>query len=199
MPSVKTPNDLLATELKEIYSGERQLYRALPKLGKNVSSEPLRQMLDQRKEQGSTLMEAIDEALEELGVTKSRPKNIVVEGLIEDLNQHSDEIQDDRMLDAALLGGIQKLEHYCIAAWGTAKSMGKLLGQEKVVQAMERALEEGKGFDEEMTKLAEEEVNPAMLESEEAGEGEEQEVDEDEEGGSKGSSKQRGGRRKSAA
>jgi ferritin-like metal-binding protein YciE len=199
MPSVKTPNDLLATELKEIYSGERQLSRALPKLGKNVSSQSLRQMLDQRKEQGATLIEAIDEALEELGVTKSRPKNIVVEGLIEDFNQHSDEIQDERMLDAALLGGIQKLEHYCIAAWGTAKSMGKLLGQEKVVQAMERALEEGKRFDEEMTKLAEEEVNPAMLESEEAGEGEEQEEGEDEEGGSKGSSKQRGGRRKSAA
>jgi hypothetical protein len=58
---------------------------------------------------------------------------------------------------------------------------------------------EGKRFDDEMTKLAEEKVNPAMLESEEAGEGEEQEAEEDEEGGSKDSPKQKGGRRKSAA
>ena len=161
--ALKSPMDLLTQELKEIFSAERQLSRAIPKLAKTVQSQRLREMLERRREQGGTLIEAIDEALEEIGTTKSRPKNPAMEGLLEDVNEHVDEIKDEAMLDAALLASIQKIEHYCIAAWGTAKSMGNLLGQEKVVEAMERALEEGKRYDEEMTQLAETEVNPAML------------------------------------
>ncbi len=193
--ALKSPMDLLTQELKEIYSAERQLSRALPKLAKTVQSQRLREMLERRREQGGTLIEAIDEALEEIGTTKSRPKNPAMEGLLEDVNEHVDEIKDEAMLDAALLASIQKIEHYCIAAWGTAKSMGNLLGQEKVVEAMERALEEGKRYDEEMTQLAETEVNQAML-----GEGEqgkvagEQEVEEEEERGQRRGGRQRGRR-----
>jgi ferritin-like metal-binding protein YciE len=124
-----------------------------------------------------------------------------MEGLLEDVNEHVDEIKDEAMLDAALLASIQKIEHYCIAAWGTAKSMGNLLGQEKVVEAMQRALDEGKRYDDEMTQLAETEVNPAMLgEEEQSNVGDEQEAGEEgeeEEGGEEGGSRQKSrGRRK---
>ena len=206
--ALKTPMDLLTQELKEIYSAERQLSRALPKLAKTVKSQSLREMLERRREQGGTLIEAIDEALEEIGTTKSRPKNPAMEGLLEDVNEHVDEIKDEAMLDAALLASIQKIEHYCIAAWGTAKSMGNLLGQEKVVEAMERALEEGERYDEEMTQLAETEVNQAMLGEGEQGkvageqEAEEEEEEEggEEEGGKEGGSRQKGrARRKTVA
>lgn len=201
--ALKTPMDLLTQELKEIYSAERQLSRALPKLAKTVKSQSLREMLERRREQGGTLIEAIDEALEEIGTTKSRPKNPAMEGLLEDVNEHVDEIKDEAMLDAALLASIQKIEHYCIAAWGTAKSMGNLLGQEKVVEAMERALEEGERYDEEMTQLAETEVNQAMLgEGEQgkvAGEQEAKEEEEEEEGGEEEGGKEGGSRQKSRA
>lgn len=195
--ALKTPMDLLTQELKEIYSAERQLSRAIPKLAKTVQSQRLREMLERRREQGGTLIEAIDEALEEIGTTKSRPKNPAMEGLLEDVNEHVDEIKDEAMLDAALLASIQKIEHYCIAAWGTAKSMGNLLGQEKVVEAMERALEEGKRYDEEMTQLAEAEVNQAMLGEEDkvAGEQETKEEEEEEEGGEEEGGKEEGGSR----
>ena len=201
--ALKTPMDLLTQELKEIYSAERQLSRAIPKLAKTVQSQRLREMLERRREQGGTLIEAIDEALEEIGTTKSRPKNPAMEGLLEDVNEHVDEIKDEAMLDAALLASIQKIEHYCIAAWGTAKSMGNLLGQEKVVEAMERALEEGKRYDEEMTQLAETEVNQAMLgEGEQgkvAGEQQAKEEEEEEEGGEEEGGKEGGSRQKSRA
>jgi ferritin-like metal-binding protein YciE len=202
--ALKAPTDLLTQELKEIHSAERQLSRALPKLAKAASSQRLREMLEQRREQGVTLIEAIDEALEELGTTRARKKNDAIEGLIEDANQHVEEISDKKMLDAALIGAVQKVEHYCIAAWGTVASMGRLFEQEKAVEAMERALEEGKRFDQEMTQLAETEVNPAMLGKDEEGVGEEEEGEEEagEEGGGKGSSSKKqggGGRRKSAA
>jgi ferritin-like metal-binding protein YciE len=162
---------MLITELKEIYSAERQLSRALPKLAKKAASDRLREMLEQRVEQGSMVIERIDDALEEMQVSKGRQKNLAAEGLIEDMNQHLEEIEDDRLRDPLLLAGVQKIEHYCIAAWGTAAAMGRLLGQEKVVKTMEEVLSEGKEFDDQMTRLADEEVNPRMLdgESEEKG------------------------------
>lgn len=169
---LKSPQDLLALELKEIHSAERQLSRALPKMKKVVSSEELGALLDRRREQAAQLIEAIDESLEEMGTTKGRVKNVAIEGLIEDVNQHADDIQNPAMLQAAVVGSVQKIEHYCIAAWGTAASLGRLFEQEKAVTAMEQALEEGKQLDQELTQLAESEINPAMLsEASEEGEG----------------------------
>lgn len=173
MPVPRGPEDILTTELKEIYSAERQLMRAIPKLTRRVSHPKLKEMLERRREQGEQLIEELDAAFEEMEVTKSRPKNVAAEGLLEDINEHLEEIKDEKLLDPVLLASMQKVEHYCIAAWGTAKSMGRLLGEERVIQAMERVLDEGKRFDEELTQIAESEVNPAMLASEEEGEEEE--------------------------
>jgi ferritin-like metal-binding protein YciE len=163
MPALRSPEDLLATELKEIHSAERQLSRALPRFSKKVQTPRLREMLDERREQGAFLIERIDDALEKMEVSKGRHKNIAAEALIEDMTQHMEEAEDGVLIEPLLLASIQKIEHYCIAAWGTAAAMGRLLGQENVVQTMEKALGEGKRFDEEMTKIAESEVNPRML------------------------------------
>lgn len=169
MPSPRSPEDIFATELKEIYSAERQLTRAIPKLSKRVQTQRLKECLETRRQQGETLIEELDQALEAMDIPKSRPKNVAAEGLIEDLNQHMEEIQDGKLLEPVLIAGVQKLEHYCIAAWGTARSMGRLLGEERVIQTMDRVLGEGKDLDEQLTRLAEEEVNPAMLQGERQG------------------------------
>jgi ferritin-like metal-binding protein YciE len=163
MPAPRSPEDLLTTELKEIYSAERQLTRVLPKLQKRVASERLREMLDKRRDQGSALIEQLDQIFEEMEVSKGRHKNVAAEGLLEDINQHVEEIKEEKLLDPVLLASLQKVEHYCIAAWGTAASMGRLMSQQSVVKTMEKVLDEGKQFDNELTELAEQEVNPAML------------------------------------
>jgi len=186
MPIPRSPEDLLTTELKEIYSAERQLTRALPKLQKQIASERLREMLNKRRDQGTALIEQLDEIFEEMEVSKGRVKNVAAEGLLEDMNQHVEEIKEEKLLDPVLLASLQKVEHYCIAAWGTAASMGRLLGQQAVVKTMERILEEGKQFDSEMTELAEQEVNPAMLSEEEK----------EEAGGDQGKRAEKGNRRK---
>src|SRR5215212_10012946 len=173
MPAPRSPEDLLTTELKEIYSAERQLTRALPKLQKRVASERLREMLDKRRDQGTVLIEQLDQIFEEMEVNKGRHKNVAAEGLLEDMNQHIEEIKEEKLLDPVLLASLQKVEHYCIAAWGTAASMGRLMGQQTVVKTMEKVLEEGKQFDNDLTALAEQEVNPAMLSESEEEEGDE--------------------------
>jgi ferritin-like metal-binding protein YciE len=191
--AIRSPQDLLTQEVKEIHSAERQLSRAIPKLAKAVGSDKLREMLQRSRERGAILIEALDEALEEMEVSKARVKNVAIEGLIEDASQHVEEIEDEKMLDAALIGAVQKIEHYCIAAWGTTRSMGQLFGRQKVVEVMERALEEGKRYDEEMTRLAESEVNPAMLDGGDESEGGEED---EERGKGNGSSKRSSGRKK---
>src|SRR3954453_4721451 len=169
MPALRSAEDLLTTELKQIHSAERQLSRALPRLAKQVDSDRLREMLDRRREQGAGLIERIEEALEEMQTTKARQKNIIAEALIEDVNEHLDNIEEDALFDAFVLAAVQKTEHYCIAAWGTAAALARLLDEDEVVRTMEQALDEGKRFDEEMTKLAEQEVNPRMLDGEGGG------------------------------
>src|SRR3954454_5110460 len=189
MPALGSPEDLLALELKQIHSAERQLSRALPRLARQVDSDRLREMLDRRREQGAGLIERIEDALEEMQTAKARQKNIVAEALIEDVNEHLGDIEEDAMIDAFVLAAVQKTEHYCIAAWGTAAALARLLDEDEIVRTMEQTLNEGKRLDEEMTKLAEEEINPRMLDEDEQddeaeAEDDDEEQDEDEEASS---------------
>ena len=164
------PMEMLHTELAEIHSAENQLMKAAPRLVKAVENETLREMLDRRVEQAEQLIEDIDGVFEEMGHAMPRKKNVAAEGLLRDALQHIQEIPRGPALDATLIGAVQKLEHYCIAAWGTTRAFAQAMGEETTVEVMQRVLEEGKALDEELTELAESEVNPAMMESGEDGE-----------------------------
>lgn len=159
------PMEMLHTELAEIHSAESQLAKAAPRLSKAVENETLREMLDRRVEQGEQLIEDIEGIFEEMGHKMPRQKNVAAEGLLRDALQHVQELQRGPGLDATLIGAVQKLEHYCIAAWGTTRAFAQAMGEETTVEVMERVLDEGKAMDEELTELAENEVNPAMLEA----------------------------------
>jgi ferritin-like metal-binding protein YciE len=156
-------NDLLTLELQEIHSAESQLSRVLPRLSKSVESEQLRQMLDSRLTEGERLIEEIEAAFEEMEESPGRKKNVAAEGLLNDAREHVQEIAPGAALDTVLIGAMQKTEHYCIAAWGTARALAQAVGQKSAVRAMDRALKEGGAFDERLTKLAEKEVTPALL------------------------------------
>lgn len=166
------PTELLVTELREIYSAENQLTKALPRLQKAIESETVREALDRRLEQAEQLIGDIENVFEELEVGAGRTKNVAAEGLLRDAQEHVQEIAKGPALDAVLIGAAQKLEHYCIAAWGTARALAEALEVESAAEAMQRAIDEGKELDQELTSIAESEVNPAVLE---AGEMEEEE------------------------
>ena len=185
MPQVRTPEDLAARGLKEIHSAERELVRALPKLARTVQHDSVKQMLERRREMGEQLIEELDSIFDELEVRPGRTKNHTAEGLLADVTDHLDEIEDPAMRDAAMIAGVQKVLHYCVAAWGTSRSFGQLLGQQHVVDVMSRVLDEGKQMDEDLTQLAEGEVNPEMLAGEEDEASEEAES-ETEDSGSQG-------------
>jgi ferritin-like metal-binding protein YciE len=179
--------ELLVLELQEIHSAESQLARVIPRVVKAVESENLRKFLELRLEQGERLIEELETALEELDESPGRKKNVAAEGLINDMREHIQEIAQSPSLDAVLIGALQKTEHYCVAAWGTAKALGQAMEQKTVVRSMERALKEGKSLDEELTQLAESEVTPAVL----------SQGSDDEESDSDGQSPRRGSRSES--
>lgn len=187
------PADLLVLELQQINSAESQLSRIIPRLARAADSDKLRQMLERRQEEGERILGELEAAFDELEESPGRNRNVAAEGLINDAREHIQEMEEGPALDAVLIASLQKTEHYCIAAWGTAKALGQALEQKSAVKAMERALKEGKSFDEELTRLAEQEITPALLssESEDSHEEEEETADGRRSGGRTGGAERR--------
>jgi len=156
-------SELLLLELQEIHSAETQLSRMLPRAIKAAESEKLQRLLEQRVKEGERIVEALETAFDEMEESPGRKKNVAAEGLINDMREHMQEIEQGPALDAVLIAAIQKTEHYCIAAWGTSRSLALALGQKTTVKAMEAALKSGKTLDEQLTKLAEQEISPQLL------------------------------------
>jgi ferritin-like metal-binding protein YciE len=181
-------NELLILELQEIHSAETQLARQLPRLSKAVESATLREMLDERLEEGERIIGDIENVLEEADASPGRRKNVAAEGLINDAREHIQEIERGPALDCVLIGSIQKTEHYCIAAWGTARALAQALEQKTAASAMDRALKEGGQYDERLTKLAENEVTPALLSQQETQDMEEEDSESGSNGGGRGRS-----------
>jgi ferritin-like metal-binding protein YciE len=170
--------ELLALELQQIQSAESQLSSVLPSLAEAVESEQLRELLELREKQGERILGELAAAFGELEEDPPKKKNVAAEGLIEAAQEHIRELEEGPALDAALIAGIQKVEHYCIAAWGTARSLAEATGHKTTVLAMEQELKDGRSLDEKLTELAEKEITPALL-----SEGVEDEGSEDEEVG----------------
>jgi ferritin-like metal-binding protein YciE len=164
-PRKESPDatELLVLELQEIHNAESQLTRVGPRLSKAIESEKLIKMMDERLEEGERIITEIEAVFEEMEESPGRKKNVAAEGLLNDAREHAQEIESGPSLDAVLIGAIQKTEHYCIAAWGTAKALGAAVGQKTAVRAMDRALKVGGEFDKRLTALAEKEITPALL------------------------------------
>ena len=184
-------NELLVLELQAIHNAESQLSRVLPKLSKAIDSETLGGMVDERLAEGERIISEIEAVFDEMEESPGRRKNVAAEGLINDAREHIQEIAAGPALDAVLIAALQKTEHYCIAAWGTAKSLGAAVEQKSAVRAMERALREGGKYDDRLTALAEEEITPALLAQAE-------ESTEENQSGGRGRQENGGGRRASA-
>ena len=189
-------SELLVLELQEIYSAENQLARVAPRLMKAAQSERLQELLERRLEEGAQLIEDIENALEEMEHSPGRKKNVAAEGLLNDLREHVQEIEAGPALDAVLIAGIQKTEHYCIAAWGTSRALAQALGVEPVIKSMDRVLESGKALDQALTALAEQEITPELLAEEDADEAAEEEEDSGDEQSSRRSRKASGSERR---
>jgi ferritin-like metal-binding protein YciE len=154
-----TLEDLLTDELKDLYSAENQMVKALPKMAKTAQSEELRMAFEEHLEQTRNQVTRLEQACEELGVSPKGKKCVGMEGLIEEGKEIMQEELDMDTVDAGLIGAAQKVEHYEMAAYGTASAHARQLGLSRVAQLLAKTLEEEKTTDQKLTKLAENMVN----------------------------------------
>jgi ferritin-like metal-binding protein YciE len=153
--AIKTAEDLFVHELSDIYSAEKQLTKALPRLARASSNPALAEAFTAHLEETQEQVERIDQIVEALGIKLKRVKCAAMEGLVEEGKEVIDNIEEGPVRDAALIGGAQKVEHYEIASYGTLAALAKNLGYKDAIPLILETLEEEKATDEKLTLLAE--------------------------------------------
>jgi ferritin-like metal-binding protein YciE len=156
--------ELYIDELKDLYSAENQLVKALPKMAKAASSDELRQGFEKHLEQTRGHVQRLEKIFQALGESPKGKTCKGMQGLIEEGSEATEEDYEGSVMDAALIGAAQRVEHYEIAGYGTVRSMAETLGEDDHVSLLEETLEEEKETDEKLTELAEQ-INTQAQES----------------------------------
>jgi len=152
-------NDLYVDTLKDLYSAEQQIISALPKMVNAASSPDLKRGLQDHLDQTRRQVDRLSQIFNELGTSPTGKKCRGMEGLIEEgeeiLNSHA----DPDVTDAGLIASAQKVEHYEISDYGTARTFARQLGFTNAAQVLQQILQEEKTTDEKLTALAESGIN----------------------------------------
>lgn len=156
---LKSLKDLLHHELKDLFSAENQLVKALPKMAKAASNDELRAGFEKHLEETKTHVSRLEDISERLGLGLTGHKCKAMEGLIEEGEELISEDGEPSVLDAGLIGAAQRVEHYEIAGYGTAASIANTLGLEDIASILNETLAEEKATDQKLSDLAESTVN----------------------------------------
>ncbi len=156
---LNTLDDLLLHELKDLYSAENQLVKALPKMAEAANDEELKAGFEEHLEQTKGHVERLTKAAEILGKRLTGHTCQAMGGLIKEGAELIEEDADPGVRDAGLIGAAQRVEHYEIAGYGTAKALALRLGYDGIVAILEETLDEEKETNEKLTDLAESAVN----------------------------------------
>jgi ferritin-like metal-binding protein YciE len=163
--------ELYINELRDLYNAETQLTKALPKMAKASSNKELRQAFEEHLRQTSEHVSRLEQIFDNLEEKPTGKKCLGMEGLVKEGAETMREEYADAVMDTAIIGAAQRVEHYEIAGYGTVRDMAKLLGEDEHVSLLVQTLEEEKETDQKLTELAEQ-INPL---AQEAGEGENEE------------------------
>jgi ferritin-like metal-binding protein YciE len=162
--------DLLEMSLQDTYSAETQILDALPKMQEAATSPKLKQAFQEHLEITQRQVERLEQVCKALGIEPEGETCEAMEGLVEEGEEIMEELDEGPVLDAALIGAAQKVEHYEMAAYGTLTAMLKAMGEQKSADLMAQTLKEEKDTDELLTEIAESEVNPAAIRQQPANE-----------------------------
>ena len=148
--------ELYVDELRDLYSAENQLTKALPKLAKGAASEELRAGFQEHLQQTKGHVERLEQIFKNLGERPTGKKCKGMEGLVEEGAEmlRGKELEGEA-LDAGLISAAQRVEHYEIAAYGCVRTYANLLGEDNAAELLQQTLEEEKETDQKLTKLAE--------------------------------------------
>jgi ferritin-like metal-binding protein YciE len=169
MPAINSLRDLLVDELKDLHNAENQLIRALPKMARAASHEELKSGFEEHLEQTREHVDRLERCFKLLGATARGKTCHAMKGLVAEGQEAIEEKAPDSIRDAKLIGAAQRVEHYEIAAYGTARAFAQTLGESKIADLLQETLDEEGETDKKLTALAEtinEEAHAAAEEEE---------------------------------
>jgi ferritin-like metal-binding protein YciE len=165
---IPTITKLLEDQLKDVYNAENQLVKALPKMAKKASSQGLKHAFTSHLEETRHQVERLNEIGQTLSIKMTGKTCKAMEGLIEEGAEVLEATGPGPVIDAALIAAAQRVEHYEISAYGTARAMAEELGHNDVAKLLQETLDEESAADEKLSALCEDEILPTAAAAEEA-------------------------------
>ncbi len=146
--------ELFVDELKDLYSAENQILKALPRMIRKAASKELKQGFENHLQQTKVHVERLDKIFQGLGKSPRGKKCKGMEGIIADGSELMAENAEPDVMDAGLIGAAQHVEHYEIAGYGCVRTYAELLGRDDFAKLLQKTLDEEKETDEKLTSLA---------------------------------------------
>jgi ferritin-like metal-binding protein YciE len=156
-------------ELRDLYSSEQQLIKAIPKMAKAANSDELRKGFEEHLEQTSGHATRLEQILSGLGEPVKGKKCKGMAGIVAEGGEMITEDFQGALMDAALISAAQRVEHYEIAAYGAVHAYATLMGESEAASLLQQTLEEEKETDQKLTELSEEINSEAFRTGAEAG------------------------------
>jgi ferritin-like metal-binding protein YciE len=156
---IKTMDDLFVHQLRDIYYAEAQILKALPKMIDKTSNADLRKGFSDHLEQTRNHVTRLEQVFEMLDLNAEGVDCPAIDGIIEEANEVSGEVDDKRVLDAALIAAAQAVEHYEMTRYGTLVTWAQEAGRDDCARLLKETLEEERAADKKLTMIAEREVN----------------------------------------
>ncbi len=160
---LETLYDLYLHELRDLYSAEQQLIKALPKMSKAAKNRQLAAGFNQHLEQTKQHAQRLEDIFERLEESSRGPKCEGMEGLIAEGDKMINEDAEDEVRDAGLIASAQRVEHYEIAGYGSARTYAQLLGDKRGARLLDMTLKEEGATDKKLTQVAKAAINLKAL------------------------------------
>ena len=151
---LETLHELFVDELKDLYSAENQITKALPKMAKTATSEELKEGFLEHLEQTKGHISRLESIFGELDESPKGKKCKGMEGLLTEGSELMNEDAEPEVMDAGMISAAQRVEHYEIAAYGTVRTYAELLGLKKAAKLLQETLDEEKATDQKLSGLA---------------------------------------------
>jgi len=159
MATVATMEELFLGEIRDLYDAEKQLTKALPKMAKAASSESLREAFENHLAETRKQVGRLEEIFSQLDQKPTGKKCAAMKGLISEGEDVAGDTEDTAVRDAGLIAAAQKVEHYEISGYGSARTHARMLGHVQAVSLLEETLNEEKQADRKLNDLAENGIN----------------------------------------
>jgi ferritin-like metal-binding protein YciE len=159
MDKLNNLDDLFLHELKDLYSAEQQILQALPKMAAAADHQELRRAFQEHEEMTRDQVRRLDTIADDLGLQLTGHKCKGIEGIIKEGEELLNADADADVLDAGLIGAAQRVEHYEIAGYGTARTFARRLGHGRAAELLQQTLDEEGSTDQRLTRIAESMVN----------------------------------------